>query len=770
MQRVLAVRIISGNSSQRVAAAGFAMFVCAGALIHTEHTQSRGPRVHAIFNLTATDGAPFPSNWFTVADSSQKTGLRVNLPRPDCSERASDCEDIDVINTLDGFNLLPRLSLPFDGPIDPSTVTSRSVVLVNLQHDIDERTQAAGVVGINQVVWDPPSNTIHVESDQLLDQHTCYALVVTNGVRDLSGVPVEAASDFRRFVDGSDATGEGMEDSNGDDVRLECGKDDYRNALAHALTTARRTGVVEGEIVSASVFTTLSATATLEAIHDQLSTFEAPTASFALAPGGAGTNFSLADINALTLSRQTRVSPPGFSPVAIDLASLRFFSGAVGGIAYGRYSSPDYLVHPGEYMLPVGTRGTPVPTGTNEVYVDVVYPSGVPPAGGWPVAIYGHGAQGNKDEWLARVAGSLAAQGIATIGINTFGTGFGPLSTVTVQRGSGSVTFPSGGRSIDQNQDNAIGSPEGIELLRPHAAIFLRDPFRQQAVDWMQLVRVLQQGVDYDGDGVRDLDPSRIYYVGQSHGGMLGTIFSAVEPAVRASVLNVAGGSIMEHTRLSGVAGRTREGVALGARSPSLLNAPGVNTVDGVAVAGPFWFENKPLRDGFPLEARLADGSIVTIQAPVTNAVDGAMDIQRVQEWKEWCSMAGDPLAYAPHLLKQPLDRVPEKRILIQFYKGDPNVENPQTSALIRAGDLTDRTTFYRHDLAFADNPALAKNPHQFFQNLNVVANRPITLALQLQAAAFLASDGLRTDQPLPLRYFEVPIQGALPETLEYIR
>jgi hypothetical protein len=286
----------------------------------------------------------------------------------------------------------------------------------------------------------------------------------------------------------------------------------------------------------------------------------------------------------------------------------------------------------------------------------------------------------------------------------------------------------------------------------------------------MQLVRVLHLGLDYDGDGRRDLDPSRIYYVGQSHGGMLGTILSAVEPSIRASVLNVAGGSILEHTRLSGVAGRQREGLALDARSPSLLNAPGVSQLDGVTEPGPFWFENKPLRDGFPLEAGLTDGRTVTIRSPVINDVEGAMDIQRVQEWKEWCSMAGDPIAYAPHLRKQPLRGVPPKNVLIQFYRGDPNVENPQTSALIRAGDLADRATFYRHDLAYADNPTLAKNPHQFFQNLNVPANQAITLALQLQAAAFLASDGQRTDQPLPVRYFEVPILGALPEALNYIR
>ena len=39
-------------------------------------------------------------------------------------------------------------------------------------------------VGINQIVWDPATNTLHVESDDLLDQHTRYAVIVTDGILD----------------------------------------------------------------------------------------------------------------------------------------------------------------------------------------------------------------------------------------------------------------------------------------------------------------------------------------------------------------------------------------------------------------------------------------------------------------------------------------------------------------------------------------------------------------------------------------------------------
>ena len=74
------------------------------------------PSTFAAFGLDAPDAGPFPSDRFTVADSNQLTNRRVNLPLPDAATRPSDYADLSVINTLDGFNLQPRLSIPFSGP------------------------------------------------------------------------------------------------------------------------------------------------------------------------------------------------------------------------------------------------------------------------------------------------------------------------------------------------------------------------------------------------------------------------------------------------------------------------------------------------------------------------------------------------------------------------------------------------------------------------------------------------------------------------------
>ena len=51
---------------------------------------------------------------------------------------------------------------------------------------------SGAVIGINQIVWDRDTLTLHAETDALLEQHQRYALIVTRGVRDETGVPVKA--------------------------------------------------------------------------------------------------------------------------------------------------------------------------------------------------------------------------------------------------------------------------------------------------------------------------------------------------------------------------------------------------------------------------------------------------------------------------------------------------------------------------------------------------------------------------------------------------
>jgi hypothetical protein len=156
-------------------------------------------RVRALFELAEPQGGPFPSDHFTVAEPSHNTRLRVALPKPDCAARPSDCEDLDVINELDGFNVQPRLVIPFDGHVAVGTVTSDTVFLVRLGNTLPGGDPGGQVIGVDQVVFDVFTNRLAVNSREPRDQHTRYLLIVTDGVRDLTGAAVEPSPAFLRL-------------------------------------------------------------------------------------------------------------------------------------------------------------------------------------------------------------------------------------------------------------------------------------------------------------------------------------------------------------------------------------------------------------------------------------------------------------------------------------------------------------------------------------------------------------------------------------------
>jgi hypothetical protein len=414
---------------------------------------------------------------------------------------------------------------------------------------------------------------------------------------------------------------------------------------------------------------------------------------------------------------------------------------------------------------------------TSAIYFNLFLPSGTKPIGGWPVAIVGHGNNNSKNGLPLSVASSLARRGIASLAINAVGHGLSPQGMLSVSRTlGGAVTFPAGGRGIDQNGDGTIGTNEGAATPRPRRAIFFSDGLRQTAADLMQLVRVIEVGVDVDDDGVCDLDPSRIYYFGNSLGGGLGTIFLAVEPLVRAGALAVPVDPV---ALTSALQFRSFAGSELAAIQPPLLNAPGVVELDGRAFppfpaqgGGLYPFdENMPLRARTPFTVLLADSTVRLVQSPVTNAVTGAMAIQEGFDRRQWVGQSGSPLAYASHLHKAPLAGLAAKPVLFQIAKGDEAAPNPTTTAILRAADVA-TWTYYRHDLYRNSLPtpaALTTNPHGFVVSVASPLFRPIALAAQDQVATFFQTDGTVIDLPSPGAYLRLAVKGEWPEGFNYI-
>jgi hypothetical protein len=701
-------------------------------------------QTHPLFNLSSSSQSPFPSDRFTAFDTQQLTGLRVNMALPNCATRPSDCADLTLLNQLDGFNLQPRLSIPFDGAVDPSTVNSSTVFLITLPGPGLRGLEFDGFVpkaiGINQIVWDPASLTLFAESNDHLNEDANYALIVTTGVHDAGGNPIAATGDFSAFIHGDG----GVDGKNADELLKR-----YQQALKHTLSNdiLGQLGLSRGDVAAASVFTTESATATLRSIRDQIKSAASPSVDFNLGSGGAKTVFPLNTVTGLTWNVQALTVGP-LVPTSLNaaLGALQVFPGSIGTLAFGKFTGQHWQ-NANVFIPQVPTTESVPSQGSEDIFFNLFIPSGPRPTNGWPVAIFGHGFTDSKQGAPFAVASTLAHNGIASIAINVVGHGFGPNSTLTVNQGTTATTFPEGGRGFDQDGNGQITSAEGSSafVLSPQGIIGSRDALQQTTADLMQLVRTIQGGIDANGDGLPDLDANRIYYAGQSFGGIYGTIFLGIEPDIRAGVPNVPGGPIIDIVRLS-PSFQLLLTQALSVRTPSLLNA------------GPpiFFNDNSPLRD----------------LPPVINTVPGAIAIQTVEDTSRWLAQQGDPVAWAPFIRKNPLPGDLAKSVIVQFARGDKTVPNPTATALIRSGDLKDRATFYRNDIAFPLGLGL-NNPHTFLTSLP----RPIAIEPQIQIGVFFASDGALTIDPdsvglLPPSVpplFETPIVGALPEDLGFL-
>jgi hypothetical protein len=670
------------------------------------------------FDPSTPSTGPFPTDFLTVPDAAQRTGLRVNLPLP-CGVPCTASQETAFLNQMDGFSVRPRIRLQFSAPVNTGTLRSGIffVALENLAQDEPGINRFGDAVGIDEVIWDPAGNAAYARPAAVLDQHRRYALVVTDAVMDAGGIAVAAdpafhtciAGEARRIVPPLQA------------LRSSPHHESYCGELARALTSI--TVPLPGHtIVAASVFTTMNATAWLENARAVLSAV--PPAATLAKPQSA---FRVADIAGITLHEQTGANPVAFNDITLPI-SASLLAG-LDRVVIGSYQSPNFL-QADQTIAPAPTNASlAVPASTNQVGFNVLVPSTIKPAAGYPVVIFGHGLGDSRFGGPTAVAPTLARAGMATIAINAVGHGFGPQSSVSFTDPSGNtVTVNAMGRSIDLNGDGIIESEEGCEVLTP-VSFGTRDCFRQTAVDLMQLVRVIRQGLDLDGDGVPDLDGGHIYYAGDSLGSLYGPIFMAMEPAVRAAVLNVGGGSTAD-IALWSPAYQAQDLITLGQRNPSLLN-------QGKGYNADYVLPQQPVH-------------------AVTTA--GALPIQDLFATLDWLAVSGDEMSFVPHLRVSPLAGGAQRPVLVQFARADRTMPNPATSNLILAGGLQDSTWIYRHDLARAKAPDLPIDPHPFLVlfvslggstiQLPGLDGLSISLDAQGQLAAFLGSDGTTIPDP----------------------
>ncbi|MCS7023946.1 MAG: Ig-like domain-containing protein [Bryobacteraceae bacterium] len=505
--------------------------------VRVEPARAAGVRVK--FNPSDPEIGPFPTDYLTAPATNTRTARRVRLPQPvDCAARPNDCQEIFLLNQLDGFHVQARVRISFSGAIDPATAPGGVFFVARELLAEGERGvhQAGEIIRLNQIVYDSVSNTLYGKPDRAMDQSRRYLLVVTDAVRDAVGDAVEAEEAFTAC--------------------LETAPDEYCKALAEALKAVP----TDRKIVAASLYTTMSVTAWLERARDRL----ADVAAVATAHPGQSF-FPLVELRSIRWLQQVRTSGEQFSELTFPLLFLQ----GIRGIYFGSYASPNYLEF-GRVIEPVASLAPLAPApAVSEIHFHAFLPSGAKPPKGYPVVIFGHGLGDSRFGAPSLLASTFAADGMATVAISAVGHGGGPGGMLAIQTATGAFSLAAPGRGVDLNNDGRIDPAEGCAALLS-APFGLRDCLRQTVVDLMQLVRLLRAGLDVDGDGQPDFDPDRIYYAGQSLGAIYGTMLLAVDPHVKFGVLNAGGGSLVEISRWSR-AFQSTAAANLALRSPPLV-------------------------------------------------------------------------------------------------------------------------------------------------------------------------------------------------------
>jgi hypothetical protein len=658
--------------------------------------------------LAVRDGATpetavFPNDRFTVPDAAQLTGLRIAMPVPECDEATrSTCETLEILNTADGFDLQPRFFIPFTGDIDVTTVTPESLYVEG----------PGGRVGFQELTFDPASRVLAARTRAQLPERTPHVLVVTRQMRGADGrsIAAEARVPFTTMSGTTEL-------------------DRLRRALD------------DGSAYTAAGIASRAASFTQPNPGDRFSPVPAGTSVTTVFPGPPVTTENITRNDQRTTDTTALTS----SPVPnLALAGVACY-------AFGSYETP-LFAREDSTIVPTPTTRVPPVQGKARTGFALVVPAGAPPAGGWPVAVYGPGFTRSYFD-LFVTADLNATAGIATIATNPLGHGFGPASTITVA-GPAGATFLSYGRGRDLTGDGAIEAAEGSQPATAvtdddGAGTVVEEPSRNQVhglrggllqtvVDNMALIRAVEAGITVPGCGPADarLSTDVDRYYGLSFGGIYGTMLLGTDPTVTRALLNVAGGPIVDIARLSGF--RPLLAATLRTSKPSLVNGgPGL---DGFTESWPLPHD-----------------------APITDPVPGAMELQRYLSYATWYGRPGGPETYAPLLRLDP--RNGPKEVLYQVAFGDNTVPNVTSGNIARAGELFDVVTYYRHDRSPTRLPGpdgQFRDPHGFLAD---PTNDPVARSqAQAQLTAFLAT-GERPDPDLAGPVFETPI--ANPDNLQ---
>jgi len=425
-----------------------------------------------------------------------------------------------------------------------------------------------------------PEHSIEVRPVRPLKPKTTYALVVTSALADADGNPIQPSADFAQLLAGTNLN---------PDLTA------WRARLQPVIAFVNSAfGIAPNMLALVDLFTTQPTTDDLIAIQQRLTSGD-------LTPGlPVFVNPPLGNLDTGIFAEGT---PQYTSLIGASSAPN------VAAVAIGVFDSYDFREASGGPFAPRFVNGPDVPR-VNHLDFYMTIPKAPKPPGGYPIMIYGHGLGGS-------------------------GRDIGPV----MRDAPGDA--PVVGIAISEVQHGRRGTEGNFFVLKNIWST--RENFRQSVADFMQEARMIENAHAAGIAPFDQIDPQHIEYRGVSLGGIIGTVFMAVDPAVQVGMLSVPGGGLANILDSNDIG--------------SLLD-PLISLQVTIPIESPF----------FP------------------------RFLHAFQSLTQWALESADPIAYAPYMIVpgMQLPGVPPKRILMHEGVIDNTIPNRTTDDLALAMHLPD--------------------------------------------------------------------------------
>jgi len=525
------------------------------------------------------------------------------------------------LNALDGWSTTAPIRIRFGGALDPTSFSTANIrvyqVTVSntnkavsgftrpLTYGTEFTANVAADAGVGPTILEitplvplAPSAGPATPTDPV-PPGTGYLVLVTNGVRMAGGAAATADTDYATIKTTLGPTVNPANCATLPNAPMQgaCGFTASHFAVA-ANPALGALALNPANIIISMHFSTVATRDTLRALGGLMFLNPTPPAISVSGPSIPLQNFN-GGLPAYGSVRGGTLTAPYYSyiPTAQAPGGISTDSNVLRTAWRAAAAPPAPLTDPaGERNL---TRFNPIPElrASKQIPIVVVQANGVAgapttrPANGWPVVIFEHGITRDRTDAFALAQAYLPA-GWVIVGVDL------PLHGVTnpmnpLYQAANEQTF---NLDLVVNASGASGPDSIIDSTGTHFInltypLASRDNLRQGVVNLLALTRALPT-LDLDGDSVPDIDPTRMVFVGQSLGSIVGISYGAVLPAgVPYMAFSVPGG---------GVAALLRDSPTFGPRINSGLASQGL--VPGTSLYAQYFRDTQNIVDaGDPL-------------------------------------------------------------------------------------------------------------------------------------------------------------------------